>query len=609
VMRNPIRRGINLVKRIRRGLRARMSAAIPSEQGPAPSPQFSNDPDYDAWLQQHRLTAEELRAAETRAQALQSRPLISVVMPVYNSDPRYLAMALQSVENQIYDNWEICIADDASSDQRVISFLEAYQSKNSRVKVVRLAEHGHIAGATNAAIGLAEGDFLAFLDHDDELEPHALLEVAEILQADPDTDLIYSDHDILSENGLFHGPNFKPAWSPELLLSYMYFGHLKIYRTALVRQVGGLRAGFEGSADYDLALRLVELTDRVRHIPRILYHWRAVASSMARSSETKSYSFDAGRRAVQEALERRGISATALQPEWAQKSKLGIYKLSFADTANEPVTIIIPTRDKHELLQRCIKSIEKRTRHQAYQILIVDNESRDAETLRYLAGNSHRVVRFATPAGFNFAEIVNFAVSQVETDFFVLLNNDTEVIAPEWLDEMLGYGRLPNVGAVGAKLLYPDQRIQHAGVIMGVHGLTGHACQPIRNDQAPLEYARAARNYLAVTAACMLSRKSVFEEVGGFNARDLKVAWNDVDYCLRLRDRGYRVVMNPYAELYHLESQSRGDDKNENEIAFMKTHWGAYIAHDPFFNLNFSRANSEFRLKTDANEARNFYYG
>ena len=604
MIRNPIRRGINLVKRIRRGLRARTS---PSEHG-AQLPQFSNDPNYDAWLQQNRLTAERLRAAETRAQALQSRPLISIVMPVYNSDPRYLEMALQSVENQIYDHWEICIADDASSDQRAISFVKSYQSKNSRVKVVRLEEHGHIAGATNAAIGLAEGDFLAFVDHDDELEPTALLEVAEVLQADTDTDVIYSDHDILGENGLFHGPNLKPAWSPELLLSYMYFGHLKVYRTALVRQLGGLRKGFEGSADYDLALRLVELTDRVRHIPKILYHWKAVASSMARSSKTKPYSFDAGRRAVQEALERRGINATAIHPEWAQKSKQGIYKLSFAGTANEPVTIIIPTRDKHQLLQRCIKSIERLTLHRAYQILIVDNESCDADTLRYLAGSSHRVVRFATPAGFNFAEIVNFAVSSVETDFFVLLNNDTEVIAPEWLDEMLGYGRLPGIGAVGAKLLYPDRRIQHAGVIMGVHGLTGHACQPLRNDQAPTEYALVARNYLAVTAACMLSRKSVFQEVGGFNAQDLKVAWNDVDYCLRLRECGYRVVMNPYAELFHLESQSRGDDKNDNEIAYIKEHWNSYIADDPFFNLNFSRANSEFRIKTDEDEARHFYY-
>ncbi len=603
-MRNPI----NLAKRIARKLRPRPRVVIQSQPASTASPQFSRDPTYDAWLVQNRSTAEELQTAETRAQALQSRPLISVVVPVYNADLHYLEMALQSVERQVYDNWELCIADDASGDPRVTSFLESYQSKNSRVKSVRLSERGHIAGATNAAIGLAEGDFLAFLDHDDELEPTALLEVAEMLEADPVADVIYSDHDIRGEDGLFFGPSFKPDWSPELLLSYMYFGHLKVYRAALVRQLGGLRAGFEGSADYDLALRLVELTERVRHIPKILYHWRAVASSMASSSQTKSYSFDAGRRAVQEALERRSIDAEAIQPEWAKKGKVGIYKLSFGDTESEPVTIIIPTRNKHDLLRRCIKSIEKLTLHKAYRILVIDNESHESKTLRYLAGIPHRVVRFATPAGFNFSEIVNFAVSQTETDFFVLLNNDTEVIAPEWLDEMLGYGRLPGVGAVGAKLLYSDQRIQHAGVIMGAHGLTGHACQPMPERQAPPEYAQVARNYLAVTAACMLSRKSVFQGVGGFNARDLKVGWNDVDYCLRLRERGYRVVMNPYAKLYHLESQSRGDDKNDSEIAFMKTHWGGFIAHDPYFNNNFSRANSEFRLKTDPEEARHFFY-
>src|SRR5229473_794253 len=344
-MRNPL----NLAKRIARKLRTRPGVVIQSEQALATSPQFSRDPGYEAWWLQNRLTAERLAEAETRTQALRSRPLISVVIPTYNADPRYLELALQSVEKQIYDNWELCIADDASSDQRVISFLESYRSKNSRVKFLRLEEHGHIAGATNAAIGLAEGEFVAFLDHDDELEPTALLEVAEILQADPGTDVIYSDHDILGEYGLFHGPNFKPAWSPELLLAYMYFGHLKVYRTALVRQLGGLRKGFEGSADYDLALRLVELTDRVRHIPKILYHWKAVASSMARSSKTKPYSFDAGRRAVQDALKRRGINATAIHPEWARKGKVGIYKLGFADTESEPVTIIIPTRDKHEL--------------------------------------------------------------------------------------------------------------------------------------------------------------------------------------------------------------------------------------------------------------------
>jgi len=600
-------RGMNFLRRINRALRARTRAFRGSAEQSATN-RLSADPTYDTWLQQHRLTDDYLNEGQRREQLLRWRPLISVIVPVYNAQPRYLELALDSVRKQLYQNWELCIGDDCSTNRRTVSFLRKYAENDSRVKLTRLNEHGHVAGATNAAIGLAQGEFLAFLDHDDELTPNALLEVVELLQDDPDADLIYSDHDILGEDGLFYGPSFKPDWSPDLLLAYMYLGHLKVYRADLLKSLGGLRAGFEGAADYDLALRFVELTDRVRHIPQILYHWRAVASSMAHSSETKPYSFQSGEHAVQQALERRQVPAKAVHPRFAQTSRVGIYKLDFSEAASEPVTIIIPTRDKCGLLKACIESIESRTTYRPYEILVIDNESRDSETLDYLNSISHRVVRFNTPAGFNFAEITNFAVAHVSTEYFLLLNNDTEVISPEWLGEMMGYARLPEVGAVGAKLIYGDGRIQHAGVIMGVHGLTGHACQPLANDQAPMEYALTARNYLAVTAACMLTRKSIFTEVGGFNARDLRVGWNDVDYCLRLHERGYRIVMNPHALLYHYESQSRGDEKNDHEIAYMKTNWQHYIAADPYFNVNFSRANSEFRIKTDPDEARNFYY-
>jgi O-antigen biosynthesis protein len=608
-MRRYIRRvGVELVKRFGRFLRTPAGGAIAAEPERGPSHRLSDDPNYEAWLEQNALTAEAEGQAGERAKSLQWRPLISVVMPVYNVEPVYLETAINSVEKQAYSNWELCIADDGSSDERIQRVLKDYSSKDRRIQFVRMAQRGHVAGATNAAVNMARGEFLAFLDHDDELIPTALLEVVELLQDAPDTDVIYSDHDIVGGDGLLRAPNFKPAWSPELLLSYMYFGHLKVYRTALVRRAGGLRDGFEGSADYDLALRIVELTDRVRHIPKVLYHWRAVASSMASTSETKPYSFESGRRAVQEALERRGIAGSAVHPEFARRARVGMYQIHFRETENEPVTIIIPTRDKCELLQSCIESIERNTLHRAYEILIIDNESQEPQTRDYLSRSPHRVLRFATPEGFNFAAIVNFGVSQASTEFFVLLNNDTLVITPEWLDELVGYGRFPGVGAVGAKLLYPDERIQHAGVVLGVHGLTGHACQPLRNDQAPLEWAYVARNFLGVTAACMLSRKSIFSEVGEFNGTQLKVGWNDVDYCLRLQEHGYRVVMNPHAVLYHLESQSRGDDKNPAEVTYMKSHWHRYIAHDPFFNDNFSRADSSFRVKTDPDEARHFYY-
>src|SRR5262249_2944002 len=560
---------------------------------------LSPDASYDTWLRQHTISQAELRDASNLLQSLAWQPLISVIVPVFNSQLDYLKKAVDSVQAQIYQNWEICIADDCSTDTAVGSFLRAYSAQSDRVKLTRLVNRGHVAAATNAAIQMAEGEFLAFLDHDDEIIPTALLEMVELLQKYPETDIVYSDHDIINREGLLQSPNFKPDWSPELLLSYMYFGHLKLYRTELVKRLGGLRQGFEGSADYDLALRLVELTNSVRHLPRVLYHWRAAATSMASSSDTKAYSFESGRRAVQEALNRRGIAAKAIHPDFAQASKVGIYKLAFDGSASDPVTIVIPTRNKCDLLKACIESIERVTDYRSYEIVIIDNGSDDHATLNYLASTRHRVVHFATPDGFNFAAIVNFAVSQISSEYLLLLNNDTVVISADWLSEMMGYIKFPGVGAVGAKLLYCDQRVQHAGVILGVQGLTGHACQPLHNDQAPLEYALVARNYLAVTAACMLTRKSIFKEMGGLNQNDLKIGWNDVDYCLRLIERGYRIVMNPHALLYHYESQSRGDDKNDHEIAYMKNKWSKYIRHDPYFNPNFSRANSEFRIQTD----------
>ncbi len=578
---------------------------------PGRYPASPEDPDYAAWLALHAFGEDAAQAARARLDTLGWRPLLSVVVPVRDPDLRHLELALASVEAQIYPEWELCIADDASTNPEVPRFLQDYAVRPARVRYTRLRCHQHIAGATNAAIGLARGEFLAFLDHDDELTPDALLEVASLLQDDPGADLIYSDHDILDEHGCRRSPRFKPEWSPELLLSYMYFGHLKVYRTRLVKALGGLRAGFEGAADYDLALRLVEQTDRIRHIPKVLCHWRAAPSSMGRTTQTKPYSFESGRRAVEEALQRRGIAGAAGQPEFAERAGIGVYKVQFRAARDVPVTIVIPTRDRVDLLRDCIESIETKTTHRAYEILIIDNESREKATRDYLARSPHRILPFESGGRLNFAAMINHGVAATRTEYIVLLNNDTLVIAPEWLDELIGYGRLPGVGAVGAKLLYPDGRIQHAGVVLGIHGLTGHAFQPRLDDQTPLEYecyAHVARNYLAVTAACMLTRRSVFDEVGGFDDGNLRVAWNDVDYCLRLREHGYRVVFNPYARLYHLESQSRGDDKDPAEIRFMMAQWKHYIDGDPFYNPNLSRRDSEFRIKTDPGESRFFYY-
>jgi GT2 family glycosyltransferase len=599
-----------LRRRVRAAARAGEPSALPA--GTLSHAASADDPDYAAWVARNALTPDALAAAARRIEGFRRRPLVSVLLPVHDPEVPLLERALRSVEQQVYPDWELCVVDDASRNPAVAAALTAFAAhRPGRTRLRRLGQGAHIAGATNAALALARGEYVAFLDHDDELTPDALFEVVAAMQDDPAPDVVYSDHDVLGPDGLRRHPSFKPDWCPELLLSYMYLGHLKVYRTELARAVGGLRDGFEGSADYDLALRLTERTERIRHVPRILYHWRAAPGSMAEASTNKPQSFESGKKAVQEALDRRSIAGQARQPEFAARASAGIYKIDFRDTADVPVTIVIPTRDRLPLLRACVESIERRTRHRAWELLIIDNESREPETLDYLARTRHRVMPFPSGGRFNFAAMVNAGVRACHTRLFVLLNNDTVVISEDWLDEMVGYGRLPGVGAVGAKLLYPDGRIQHAGVILGTHGLTGHAFQPLVDRTDVLEYnayAHVARNYLAVSAACMLSHQEAFEAVGGFNERDLRVGWNDVDYCLRLGERGYRVVFNPYALLHHVESASRGDDKDPEEIRYMMRHWRRYVDRDPFYNPNLSCRDSEFRVKSDPLEERSFYY-
>lgn len=591
--------------------RNRLRRPVPSSSRIAPAlgyPVVRSEPDFAAWAQSQEFDETALRE---RIAGLKLRPRISIVLPVHDPELPHLQRALQSVEAQVYPNWELSIVDDASENPAVVDFLDKYASARSDVRLTHLCVSQHIAGATNVAINQTNGEFLVFLDHDDELTANALLEVVELINVDPAVDVIYSDHDILDAEGALRTPCFKPDWCPELLLSYMYFGHLKVYRAALVKQLGGLRHGFEGAADYDLALRMVEATSAVKHIPRILYHWRAAPRSLASSADTKPRSLESGRIAVEEALRRRRISGNAALPLFAEQSKIGVYKIEFRNTLEVPVTILIPTKDKLALLSECIASIEQKTAHQGYRITIIDNDSREPETLDYLARTPHRVLRFESRGVFNFAAMMNAGVAQTETEYFVLLNNDTLVVSPEWLDELLGYGRMPGVGAVGAKLLYANGTLQHAGVVLGTHGLTGHAFQARQDTPEPseyLHYAHVARNYMAVTAACMLSHKTAFDAVGGLNQTDLKVAWNDVDYCLRLYQLGYRSVFNPHAVLYHLESQSRGDDKNPAEIRYMLANWRKFIDNDPHYSPNLSRRDANFRIKTEMDEEPFFFY-
>jgi GT2 family glycosyltransferase len=529
-------------------------------------------------------------------------------MPVHDPDPRDLERAIDSVRRQTWPYVELCLVDDGCADPVIQRRLRDL-AKEPGVRFRAHARARGIAGATNAALELVQGDFVLFLDHDDELTPDALSRVADALRAHPEADFVYSDHDLIDSEGGRLQTVFKPDWSPELLLSYMYVGHLKCARASLVEALGGFRQGFEGAADHDFLLRLAERTDRVVHVPEVLCHWRAAENSMAWHADTKTHAFESGRRAVDEALRRRGIEADAEWPDWAQRARIGVYRSRFRESADEKVSILIPTRDRVELLRDCIASIEERTEHPSWEIVILDNESRDPETLEYFERTPHRVVR--VPGEFNFSRIVNRGVEACDGELVVLLNNDTLVVSRDWLRELAGQLRVPGVGAVGAKLLYPDGRIQHAGVTLGVHGLTGHAFDGHPDSYTPLEYgffAHVCRNVSAVTAACLITRRDIWAELGGFDETELGVAWNDTDFCLRLVASGRRVVLNPYAELIHLCSASRGDAKNDREVGVMFDRWSPVIERDPYYNPNLSRLETDFRPRTRIDERPFFYY-
>jgi GT2 family glycosyltransferase len=521
-------------------------------------------------------------------------PLISVVMPVFNTPERYLRKALASVAGQLYPNWELCVADDASTAPHVAAVLAEYATKDRRLRIVSRPKNGGISAATNSAVDVATGEYIAFLDHDDVLPPQALYMVAREIARDPELDVIYSDEDKISRWGRRYDPHFKSDWNPDLFLGQNMISHLGVYRTALVREVGGLRPEFDGSQDYDLALRIVERIEprRIRHIPHILYHWRAAAGSAAKSAGEKPHALEAARRAVADHLRRRDIPAhVAVAPGTP------FLQLCYELDCEPSVSIIIPTKDQKELLSRCVGGILERTRYQNLELLIVDNRSEEPATHAYLdeiaADPCVRVIRYDQP--FNFSLINNWAANQATGEVLLFLNNDTEVIGPDWLRHLVANAWRADVGAVGAKLIYPSGRVQHAGVILGMGGVAGHfhlGCQ--RHDPGYFSRALLQQNLSAVTAACVAMRRTVFEEVGGFNG-DLRVAFNDVDLCLRLRQRGYLIVWTPLAELYHHESASRGSDllsarhhEFVQEIEYMQAKWGRALQRDPYFNPNLS---------------------
>ncbi len=557
------------------------------------------DASYSEWVARYDTpTKSERIALRRRLRTLPRLPRISILLPVFNPDLELLHAAIASVLQQSYEDWELCIADDASTDAQVRPFLEKAARSEERIKILFRERNGHIAAASNSALQLATGEWCALLDQDDLLAEHALAWVAlEIAQA-PEARLIYSDEDKIDLEGRRSDPYFKTDWDSELFLAQNYINHLGVYHTELVRTVGGFREGFDGSQDYDLALRCTETLARaqVRHIPRILYHWRAAPGSVAQTAEAKPYAREAARRALQEHLQRRHIAGQVVAcPEQAEAHRV-IYKVP---SPAPRVTIIIPTRDRAALLRQCVESIRTVTDYAAFEILLVNNGSteRDAiELLAQLATESGVAVLHDTEP-FDFSRLNNLAAAQAGGEILAFLNNDIEVTDASWLTEMVSHAARPEVGAVGARLWYPDGTLQHGGVILGLGGVAGHAHLRLARGQ-PGYFNRAIlqRSSSAVTAACMLTRRSVFQELGGFE-RALSVNFNDIDYGLRVTRAGYQVIWTPYANLIHHESVSRGHQRSEEEKAqfireaiYMQEAHGAALLRDPFYNPNFSLA-------------------
>ena len=559
--------------------------------------------DYKKWLKKYN---EQLSIPKDKAPALldslENKPLISVIMPVYNTPGNYLKRAIDSVIDQYYPHWELCIADDASPDDSVWELLKSFSEKDERIKIVRREENGHICAASNSALELSTGEWCAFLDHDDAYPKDALLRSVQFINKNPDAGLFYSDEDKLDEDDNRHDPYFKPEWNPELLEGQNYLCHLTVTKRNLVEQVGKFQPGLEGSQDWDLFLKVTELlaTDQVVHIPYLLYHWRAIEGSTALALEEKGYVRESSHKTLEGHCERTrpGVEIMPIAH--------GHWRLKYNIPQPAPlVSIIIPTKDQAPILRACIDGISNSTIYPNYEIIVVDNQSEEAETqelFEELKGRNIQVLDY--PKAFNFSAINNFAAEHANGEFLAFVNNDVTIINGEWLEEMISHACKDHVGAVGAKLYFPEDCIQHAGVILGINGVAGHCFKyAVRGEPGQRNRLNLVQQFSAVTAACMVVRKTVFEEVEGFEEDNLGVAFNDIDLCLRIKEAGYANIWTPHAQLYHHESVSRGDDNDQSrkvrvdsEIEYMRKRWGDLLQFDPTYNPNLTLEFEDFSL-------------
>jgi GT2 family glycosyltransferase len=554
---------------------------------------------YQRWIEKNEPTAAELE--KQRSFQFPTKPTISIAVPTYNTPLNFLKPMVESVLDQTYSNWELCIAD-GSTKQETKDYLTRLANQDDRVKLTFLPHNYGIAGNTNQAIGLASGEYLALLDHDDTLAPFALYEVVQAINQNPAAEVIYSDEDKLTFDGkLRANPHFKPDWSPDNLLSYNYITHLLVCKMSLLKSVGFVREGYEGAQDFDLVLRLTEQAKQIVHIPKILYHWREHDNSTAKNADSKTYVTFSTQRSVADALRRRGIEGRVFGGPF-----FGTARVVYAIKDTPLVSIIIPTKDEVATLKTCLSSITNRTTWPNYEIIIVDTGSEQPETRQYYQTlHSQDNIKFLTwDKPFNFSAVNNYAAQSARGDYLLFLNNDVEIQSAEWIEAMLEFCQRRDVGAVGAKLFYPDFTIQHGGVFLGIGGVAGHSHKSFpRHSEGYYGRLAVPNNLSAVTAACIMVRTKVFKEIGGFD-EGYPLAFNDIDLCLKIRSKGYLIVWTPYAQLIHYESKTRGyEDTPEKQQRFKMEidrflgKWQSWLDKgDPYYNRNLTLTREDFTI-------------
>lgn len=543
--------------------------------------------EYNKWLEKNKCVSNYVE--------LKYKPLISLLIPVYNVEKKYLEECLDSILNQTYNKFEVCLVDDCSTNEETINTLRKYEKKDKRIRVKYRKKNGHISVATNDALKMANGEFIGLIDNDDLLSENALYENVKVLNKNKKIDFIYSDEDKLSPQGTFCDPHFKPDWSPDTLLSLNYICHFTVIRKKIVDLVNGFTVGLEGAQDHDLFLKVTEKTKNIYHIPKILYHWRMIEGSTSMSISNKSYATDKGKQAIENALKRRKIKGTVKKDEIST-----YYQVNYKYDKEPLISIIIPTRDYADILKKCVDSIYEKTTYKNFEIIIANNDSKEKETLNLFDSYKKKYKNFKVVdciMKFNYSKINNLAIEKAKGDYIVLLNNDTEILTSNWLNLMVGYALQDHIGCVGVKLLYPDDlTVQHAGVILGLGGVASHAYIGEKRDALGMYgRLRVPYNYAANTAACLMVSKKKFKEVGGLE-EDLMVAYNDVDFNIKLLEKGYYNVTLPQVELIHYESKSRGLDTTSEkyqrflkESQYMWDKWEKILNNDPYYNPNFTK--------------------